>query len=137
MSQSAEQDISDFVEYAQVFQAKLDDAVSQALDVDPMIGGLRVMSLYPTEVQMAAAAAGHKVGIPHELAIAFLVSAEAISFEKRSRRIKLFMKQSDRQKYKAHEKLMKFVWPVVEEMSTDALSERFFSELTREMSQTT
>lgn len=136
MKDSPEQDFADFIEYCQILQSKLDDAVAQALEVDPIMGGLKAMSLYSTELQLAAAAVGHKLGLPHELAIAYLVSAEAISFEKRSRTMRFFMRSGERQLYKTHETLMKFVWPIITEMSNDTLSERFFSELTSEMERT-
>lgn len=102
------------VAYANEFQAKLADAVSQALELDnPMIGGLKAFALYSADLQLAATMAAHSLEIPQELAIAYLISAEAIRFDQGNSKLSLAFSSDKRRTFETHRKLMEFAGPFV------------------------
>jgi hypothetical protein len=114
------------VEYITTFQAKLGDAVSQALDLgNPMIGGLKAMGLYSIELQISAAYAGESLGIPHELAAAYFISAEAMRYESGINKLSLAFSSGKRKLYETHRKLMMFALPIMQAAPDKALAQRF------------
>lgn len=102
------------VEYVNEFQAKLADAVSQALGLNnPIIGGLKAFELYSTELQLATTFAAYSMDIPQELAIAYLFSAEAIRFDQANSKLSLAISAEKRRVFEMHLKLAEFAKPFV------------------------
>lgn len=125
------------VEYILAFQEKLGDVVSQALDIDnQIIGGIMAAALYELELQISAAVAGNALGIPHELAIAYFISGEAIRYERSINKLSLMLSSKKRKAYETHRMLIDFVAPIAREVTDKSISERFFALMIEDIKRT-
>ena len=85
----------------------------------------RPQALYSIELQISAAYAGKTLDIPHELAIAYFISAEAMRYERSINKLSLVFSSEKRKLYQTHRKLMELALPIMQEEPDKGLSKRF------------
>lgn len=118
------------------FQEALSDIVSRALGLgDPIFGGIEATSLYSVDLQVSAAIAASNLDIEPQLAVAYLIYAEAVRYEGTINKLTLVTSKEKRRLYAKHRKLVEFIVPIVKEAPDNEQSDKFLEHVVQNLAQ--
>ncbi len=124
-----------FAQYAQAFTAKLNHHVARTLrlDLPPPLVTIKVTGLYPVPFQVAAAAAGHEMGIQEEFAIAFLILGEARRVKEDTSALERILPGRAKDRYREHRAMLSSVRHITDAFKASEVSGEFLGRLVEKL----
>ena len=125
----------DHVAYVRKFTTNLGEIVNQALEINNLIiAHVKVSALYPSELLVEAASVGFEMNLPVDAAIAYLVIAEGMRFERSHNRFSLGLSPTVRKKHNEHLALARQVDPLIHPFKGTKIGHEFMERLVKGMS---